>query len=146
MQFSSINRAVFLTVSHKFKEDPKFGEIMRRFRIGKATKNDIQTINSRHIENPNVYLLPITKVRCECYKNVEQNAYSNVIFLEHLKQTHQMTEDTSVECPMHTCIIKASMRSNKDGENLIATCTIDSLMNVVILTIKIQNNHLLFVR
>ena len=117
LQFCSINRAVFLNVSHRFKEDPKYGEIMRRFRIGKATKNDIQTINSRHIENANVILPPITKLRCACYKNVERNAYSNAIFFEHLKQTHQKTEDTSVECPMHTCIIKASMRSNKDEKN-----------------------------
>ena len=33
----------------------------------------------------------------------------NVVFLEHLKQTHQQTHDTTTECPNHTCIIKAKM-------------------------------------
>ena len=41
LQFSSINRAVFLNVSHRFESDPDFGEIMRRFRIGKVTERDI---------------------------------------------------------------------------------------------------------
>ena len=118
LQFSSINRAVFLNVSHRFHDDPDFGEIMRRFRIGKVTKKDIHTINSRHIENPDVTLPQITELRCACYMNAERNAYTNVVFLEHLKQTHQKTDDTSVECPAHTCIIKASMRYKENGKKL----------------------------
>ena len=42
LQFNSINRAVFLNISHRFKKDPEYGEIMRRFRVGKATKEDIE--------------------------------------------------------------------------------------------------------
>ena len=38
IQFGAINRAVFLNVSHRFSEDPLYGEVMRRFRIGKITK------------------------------------------------------------------------------------------------------------
>ena len=118
VQFSSINRAVFLNVSHRFENDPDFGEIMRRFRIGKVTKKDIQTINSRHVDNPNVLLPPITQLRCACFMNAERNAYTNVVFLEHLRQTHQKTDDTSVECPVYTCIIKASMRYQENGKKL----------------------------
>ena len=85
LQFSSINRAVFLNVSHRFHDDPDFGEIMRRFRIGKVTKKDIHTINSRHIDNPDVTLPQITELRCACYMNAERNAYTNLIFLDHLR-------------------------------------------------------------
>ena len=97
LQFSSINRAVFLNVSHRFQNDPDFGEIMRRFRIGKVTKKDIQTINSRHIDNPNVSLPSITEIRCACYMNAERNAYTNVVFLEHLRHIkRQMTPQLNV--------------------------------------------------
>ena len=118
LQFSAINKAVFLNNSHRFEDDPEFGEIMRRLRNGLITKKDLQTINSRHITNPRVSLPPINQLRCACYMNTERNAYSNVIFLEHLKQTHQFTDDTSVECPKHTCIIKASMRSKENGKKV----------------------------
>ena len=50
--------------------------------------------------------------------NSKRNTYTNVVFLEHLKQTHQLTDDTSVECPTHTCIIKAYMRYKENGKKL----------------------------
>ena len=56
VQFRSINRAVFLNRSHRFKKDPVFGEILRRFRNGDFTDNDILFINSRYIENDEVSL------------------------------------------------------------------------------------------
>ena len=56
LQFSAINKAVFLNISHRFEDDPEFGEIMTRLRNGSVTKNDLQTINSRHIANSNVSL------------------------------------------------------------------------------------------
>ena len=42
IQFGAINKVVFLNKSHRFKTDPHYGEIMRRFRVGLATKEDIQ--------------------------------------------------------------------------------------------------------
>ena len=48
-------------------------------------------------------------MRCACYTNEERNAYSNSDFIEHLKATHQKTDDHNVICPDHTCIIKAKM-------------------------------------
>ena len=46
LQFAAINKAVFLNVSHRFDEDRAFGEIMRRFRMGKVTTEDINQINT----------------------------------------------------------------------------------------------------
>ena len=33
LQFSAINKAVFLNLSHRFEDDIEFGEIMRRLRL-----------------------------------------------------------------------------------------------------------------
>lgn len=68
IQFGAINKAVFLNKSHRFKSDPQYGEIMRRLRVGLATKEDIQKINTRFIENDNVVYPPINQLRCACYR------------------------------------------------------------------------------
>ena len=108
LQFNAINRAVLLNVSHRFEKDPQYGEIMRRFRIGKVTKEDIQCVNSRYYENSDVTLPTITNVRCACYMNDERNAYNNTVFLEHLKATHELANDNCTTSPKHTCIITVS--------------------------------------
>ena len=116
LQFGAINKAIFLNVSHRFNDDQAYGEIMRQFRIGLVTKKDIQKINTRYIANDNVSLPPITKLRCVCYTNDERNAYTNTIFIQHLKATHMKASnditanEETFTSPNHTCIIKASMR------------------------------------
>ena len=58
----------------------------------------------------------MTKLRCACYTNDERNAYTNTIFIQHLKATHTKecnnttTNDKTFTSPNHTCIMKASMR------------------------------------
>ena len=143
VQFTAINKAVFLNESHRFDKDKTFGEIMRRFRIGTVRKEDIKLINSRYILNDDVTLPPITRLRCACYMNAERNAYNNVLFLEHLKATHQKADENCISCPAHTCIIKASIRNKEKETKLVVLCTIDYWMNVVILIILIQKVHLL---
>ena len=83
---------------------------MRRFRIGKATKEDIKMINSRFYTNSDVNLPPFPKIRCACFMNDERNAYNNVVFLEHLKATHPKANYSNTPSPMHTCIIKANIK------------------------------------
>ena len=70
---------MFLNVSHRFKDDPSYGEIMRRFRIEQATKEDMQMINRKYCENSYVILPPVPKIRCTYYMNDERNAYNNVV-------------------------------------------------------------------
>ena len=113
IQFGAINKAVFLNKSHRFKNDPQYGEIMRRLRVGMATKEDIQLINTRFIRNKDVQLPSITKLRCACIKNEERCAYNSIVFLRHLEATHTKGNDYSVDCPNHTCIIKSTMRYKK---------------------------------
>ena len=59
----------------------------------------------------------IAKLRCTSYMNVERNAYNNVIFLQHLKATHEQENTNCVTSPNHTCIIKCNMKysNNKSG-------------------------------
>ena len=49
--------------------------------------------------------------------NDERNAYNNVVFLKHLQATHKKTEDKSIDCPNHTCIIKCVISYNKKRLN-----------------------------
>ena len=92
---------------------------MRRHRAGKVTKEDIQIINTRFIENKNVNLPPITELRCACYRNDERNAYNNVVFLKHLEETHQKRDDDAIICPEHTCIIQSRMANIEEKSGLL---------------------------
>ena len=122
-QLMAINKAGFLNISHRFEDDPAFGEIMRRFCIGSVTDNDLLELNKRHISHDNVILPPIKDIRCACYKNDERNAYNDVVFLHHLKYTHEMANSDSMSSPKHTCIIKASMRDGTSNKKLAHQCT-----------------------
>ena len=45
--YGLVNTVVFLQNDHRFKDDPEYGRLVERFSNGKATKNDIKSINSR---------------------------------------------------------------------------------------------------
>ena len=109
VQFGAINKAIFLNISWRCKDDEAFGEVMRRFRNGTITKDDIALINSRYIDNPDVKLPPQDEMQYACAKNSERNAISSNIFLDHLKRTHPKSDDNTSPCPSHTVIIKAAM-------------------------------------
>ena len=118
VQFRAINQAVFLNRSHRFKEDPVFGEILRRFRNGNITENDIIYINSRYIQEEDVTLPDPSKLRYACSSNVERNAVSTSIFLQHLQATHTVSDDPSIECPNHTVMIKGNLKYGR-GNGMI---------------------------
>ena len=141
IQFAAINKAFFFNVSYCFKEDPAYCEIMRRHRAGKLTKEDIHTINTKFVENSDVTLPQITKLRCACYKNDERNAYNNVVFLKHLERTHQPADIPTATCPNHTCIIKARMApKNKQYGSFNKNLYNRLLVNVGILTLRMVTN------
>ena len=120
VQFTSINSAVFLNRSHRFKEDAPFGELLRKFRNGTITKDDILFINSRFIENDNVSLPESNKLHYACATNIERNAVTSAMFLKHLQATHTVSDDPSTECPNHTIIIKGTMREKRRKTGMIS--------------------------
>ena len=116
VQFRAINQAVFLNRSHRFKQDPVFGEILRRFRNGDVTEDDILFINSRYIKNDEVSLPEPTKLRYACASNDKRNAVSTSMFLKHLEETHTLSDDPSTDCPSHTVMIKGTLRYGRRNQ------------------------------
>ena len=108
----AMNRAIFLNKSHRFKHDEQFGDVMRRFRDGCVTVDDLKWINERYISNDDVSLPQFDRLRYACSINTHRNALSNALFKKHLEQTHIKAVDVSVECPSHICIIKATLKKN----------------------------------
>ena len=51
----------------------------------------------------------------------EQCAYNSCVFLKHLEVSHPKTDDNSIDCPNHTCIIKAVIKERRNGGKIIAT-------------------------
>ena len=123
VQFGAINKAIFLNISWRFKDDEAFGEVMRRFRNGTITKDDIALINSRYIDNPDVKLPPQDEMQYACAKNSKSNAISSNIFLDHLKRTHPKLDDNTSLCPAHTVIIKAAMTYGSKKGNKVCMST-----------------------
>ena len=120
VHFTCINKAVFLNRSHRFKQDAVFGEILRKFRNGTITTDDIIFINSRYIENDNVTLPDPDNMRFACSTNQERNAVTTSIFLKHLEATHTLSDDPSTECPDHTIIIKGTLRYSRCKSGMIS--------------------------
>lgn len=42
LQWSSLNKVIYLKNSHRFKKDPRWGNLLSRYRIGKYTEEDIE--------------------------------------------------------------------------------------------------------
>jgi len=60
---NSINCAIFLDNSHRFKEDPKYGEILYRMRMGETTLEDKKEINKRLInKKKGLYQTKMSKI------------------------------------------------------------------------------------
>lgn len=94
---------------HRFKDDPEFGEILRRLRNGTVSKDAIKQMHARFANNK-IQLPLITNIRWACYKNEERNAYNNVVFQKDLTTTHPKSNYLFTACQAHIYIIKAFVR------------------------------------
>ena len=112
VEVKAINNIMFLHMSHRFDKDPEYGSLLRRFCYGRASKKDIQKINTRFIGNDDVHLPNNPScIRYACATNKERNAISSKVFLQHLQQTHSTNKHET--CHPHTVIIKGSMTTRK---------------------------------
>ena len=99
--------------------------LLQRFCYGRATKEDIQLLNTRWIGNENVQLPYKSDLRYCCATNKDRNALSSSIFLEHLKRTHKKagTQEPNGKMhtngTMHTAIIKADITLTR-GKHRVA--------------------------
>ena len=117
---NTINCAIFLDNSHRFKDDPLFGEILARIRMGEDTLADRELINSRVVgpstsSNPTVELPINAPDACfACSTNRERNGVNAATFKKHIEDTHPSIHSTALP-PDHTLIIEASISYSGGG-------------------------------
>ena len=76
----SVNCCIFLKNDHRFKNDPLFGKILGRIRMGQETKKDIKEINKRWLGNEDIELPADGEICYACPYNKDRNAVSTKIF------------------------------------------------------------------
>lgn len=104
-----INCFVELKGQHRYSQDKKYGGIMKRFREGVPTDADFELINSRVVprneRRRKGRLYGRRELAYAVYKNKSRSRVNNLVFLEHLKNTH--SKDPKVSPPQHTLIVKS---------------------------------------
>jgi hypothetical protein len=104
-----VNCFMELTGQHRFKNDPEFGNVLKRIREGCPTPEDIaylntRTVNSENSNAPSTSDLP-NNLAYAVYQNVDRVSINNGIFAEHIKNTH--SSNKLVPAPFHTLIIRS---------------------------------------
>ena len=105
----------FLENSQRFDDDPEFGELLKRFWLGKLMEEDIETLKLRLISQDGVHLpedSPHANTHHECQFNKCQNTASAGIFRDHLLSREFSTIDSNDLSPEHTVIIEADIQSS----------------------------------
>ena len=106
----TINCSIFLENSHRFKDDPEYGQILARMRMGQDIKEDRKTINTRVIGKCGVEVPDVEEPSYACPTNKERNGITAGVFKDHIVSTHPLV--TSDELPPdHTLMIEASVQT-----------------------------------
>jgi hypothetical protein len=111
----SINPSISLEISHRFDEDPEYGELLRRLRNGEITKADIDLLNTR-VVGRNGLRLPTTDEESDiayaCPFNKQRNSIAASIFKDHLCNSGEFPDirDDALP-PMHTIIVEEDIQS-----------------------------------
>ena len=113
---NTINCAIFLGNSHRFKDDPVFGDILTRMRMGEDTREDRELINKRVVSST----LPMPEDAPDacfaCSTNKERNGVMAATFKMHIEETHP-TIDNKSPPPDHTLVIEASVSETIKNES-----------------------------
>ncbi|KAL7533610.1 hypothetical protein ACHAXR_006767 [Thalassiosira sp. AJA248-18] len=68
---NSINCVIFLENSHRFKDDPEYGEILGRMRMGQDTREDRREMESRQVYSRNTSILHIPQlIPMKCHHSI----------------------------------------------------------------------------
>jgi len=100
--YNYVNCFIELQTNHRAKHDPEFASILKRFRDGVPTQQDIDKINTRVVTTETT--IP-NNIQYACPTNKERCAINNAIFLQHLKNTHSQNQNDL--SPLHTLMIGA---------------------------------------
>jgi len=107
---NSINVAIILKNSHRFKNDPEYGEIMMRMWKGTYSEEDINKINERLIgrtQLPIPETNPYTDITYACWSNMDRNAVHAASFMDHIRNFPSVDSDELP--PDHTVIVEAEI-------------------------------------
>eukprot|EP00985_Skeletonema_marinoi_P016493 scaffold8885_cov170-Skeletonema_marinoi.AAC.3 len=113
----ALNCAIFLNNSHRFKDDPEYGRILERMRMGEDTLADREEINKRVI-NPKNGIVPPSddpNISYACGTNKQRNGVIAGHFQQHILSTHPDV-DSDEDPPDHTLMIEASFTSSNKKE------------------------------
>ena len=107
-----INTAVFLINDHRFSEDRAYGKLVERVSNGTVTKEDIDLINTRLLNDGcgnggNLELPEDTSDICyACGKNDERNSITTSMFRNLVEETHPIADndDCILQIPKNTVI------------------------------------------
>ena len=122
-----VNTYLELKTNHRFSNDPKWGELLARFRTTGPTIEDIIFINNHVIKRQSD--LP-SNTTYGVFTNVSRCAINEGIFCEFLKENHsqligQQTPDYSI------CIMASDMQLKKNQSgNAYADCS-DSVKHII---------------
>ena len=113
----SVNVCIFLKNDHRFKDDPRFGKLLSRIRVGEATKEDIHEINKRWLGNQDIELPSDNDVCYACPTNKDRNAISTKIFSNLVKTTNPSLTSIDASLPSFNIVIESSIRKGKEKQS-----------------------------
>jgi hypothetical protein len=90
----AINACVFLDVPHRFKNDPEWGKLLQRLRMGNITPEDVKNINERLIKYHCDIKVQAQNPSYACSTNKQRNIISDAVFENVVKASNE--EDTHV--------------------------------------------------
>jgi hypothetical protein len=105
---NTINCAIFLDNSHRFKDDHEFGKKLARMRMGEDTREDRELINKRVVGSSLTLPEHAPDACFACSTNKERNGVTAATFKKHIEEMHPTIVDNSPP-PDHTLIIEASI-------------------------------------
>jgi len=87
MRENAINCPIFLENSHQFENDPEWGEIMGRMRMGNNTLEDRQEIN-KHFQKPSERNNIPTEATAVCVSKKERNTIEFRAWKTYITENH----------------------------------------------------------
>ena len=79
-----VNCYLELNGMHRFREDMQWGHLLRRFREGKLTESDIDSINERHVYDDS--MIP-QDIRYATYRNKDRAAINAALFDNYIQNS-----------------------------------------------------------
>lgn len=116
---NNLNAVVFLDNIHRFKDDPEYGEMLKRMWFDDLTKKDREKINTRVIGKNGVELPPSIdglNVSYACPTNKERNVIHAAHFKQHVEQTLPNV-NSNTDPPEHTIVVEAEITSSKSSRS-----------------------------